>query len=208
MDIQNVVHHLSNYKNIDNVYLSDIKNNTFNYQRPARYCLISYKLNTYRGYLEGQVLSRNGNLVKSFRYLEWKYNNFFNSFKTVSGSSEISLDEDFDRSFQCMQNEALKYNAKEIVFKVATKQNNKVINYSFVICELPHSEEHIIERKKEQYIYQKMQIEHYNKALNWIDKKDSDVYQSHEEHCKEAKKVHSEKAKKLGNQLGIHVFGI
>ena len=150
MDIQNIVNHLSSYKNIDNVYLSDIKNNTFNYQRPARYCLISYKLNTFRGYLEGQVLSRNGNLVKSFRYLEWRYNNFFNSFKTVSGSSEISLDEDFDRSFQCMQNEALKYNAKEIVFRVATKQKDKQINYSFVICELPHSEEHIIERKKEQ----------------------------------------------------------
>lgn len=208
MDIQNIVNHLSTYENIDHVYLSDIKNNNFNYQRPARYCLISYKLNTYRGYLDGQVLSRNGNLVKSFRYLEWRYSNFFNSFRTLSGDKEISLDEDFDRSFQCMQKEALKYNAKEIVFRVATKQRNKVINYSYIICELPHSEEHIIERKKEQYIYQKMQIEHYNKALNWIDKKDSEVYQSHADHCKEAKQIHSEKAKKLGKQLGIHVFGI
>jgi len=76
MDIQNIANHLSTYKNIDHVYVSDIKNNTFNYQRPARYCLISYKLNTYRGYLEGQVLSRNGNLVKSFRYLEWRSHGF------------------------------------------------------------------------------------------------------------------------------------
>lgn len=208
MDIQSIVNHLSTYENINHVYLSDIKNNNFNYQRPARYCLISYKLNKFRGYLDGQVLSRNGNLVKSFRYLEWRYSNFFNSFRSLDGDKEISLDEDFDRSFQCMQNEALKYSAKEIVFRVATKQRNQVINYSYIICELPHSEEHIIERKKEQYIYQKMQIEHYNKALNWIDKKDSEVYQSHADHCKEAKKIHSEKAKKLGKQLGIHVFGI
>lgn len=208
MDIQSIVNHLSSYKNIDHVYLSDIKNNTFDYCRPNRYCLISYKLNTYRGYLDGQVLSRNGNLVKSFRYLEWRYSNFFNSFRTLSGDKEISLDEDFDRSFQCMQNEALKYNAKEIIFRVATLQNNKVINYSFIICDLPYSEEHVIERKKEQYVYQKMQIEHYNKALSWIDTKDSELYKLHELHCQNKKNLHNDKAKKLGKQLGIHVFGI
>ena len=206
MNLQDIILHLQNIKHVTKVYKSNIKSlHLFDYKRPGRYCLITYKLNRYRGYLDGQVLSRNGNLVKSFRYLDWKYSYFFNSIKTAN--KQLVIDDDFDRSFDCMKDEALKYNAKEIVFCYETSTNKNTV-YNFLILELEHSEEHIIERKKEQYIYQKSQIEHYNKALHWIDKKDNEVYKLHEQHCKEQKQSHNNKAKKLGKQLGIHVFGI